>query len=77
MFQPISYQRAFAIMWGLAICPLPAVLLFSCVTVQGAIFAAGALLLGLAPALAFMNPESDWLRRSGYAGICSWLLITA
>jgi hypothetical protein len=29
MFQPISYQPAFGIMWGLVICPFPAMLLMS------------------------------------------------
>jgi pimeloyl-ACP methyl ester carboxylesterase len=63
-------------MWALATCPLAVLLLVSCVTFHGAIFATGALLLGIAPGLAWMNPERPWFQRSAWIALGSWLLIT-
>lgn len=76
MFQPISYFRAFSLAWALAICPLAALLLVSCVTLRGSVFGIGALLLGVAPALACMAPNRPWFRRSAWIALGSWLLIT-
>lgn len=76
MFQPISYLRALSLIWSLVICPVSVLLLMSCVTLDGAIFAIGALLLGLAPSLALINPEHGWLRRSAVISFSTWFLIT-
>lgn len=75
MHQPISFFRAFALMWGLLVCPPAALLLASCVTTPGVAFAVAALLLGIAPSLAWMDPERAWLRRLAFACIASWLMI--
>jgi pimeloyl-ACP methyl ester carboxylesterase len=59
------------------VCPPAALLLFSVVTTQGAIFALGALLLGIVPLLAWMKPDKQWLRIGALASLLAWLGITA
>ena len=75
MFQPVSYLRAFSIIWGVVICPLAGLLLVSCVTWHGALFAIAALFLGLAPGLAWIEPERPWLRRFAFVAFGTWLAI--
>src|SRR5262245_58604130 len=50
--------------------------MFSAVTTQGIIFAVGALLLGMAPLLAWIKPETRWLRCCALAALLGWLGIT-
>jgi hypothetical protein len=73
MPQPISFLRAFALAWAAVVCPMSILLLFSVVTNRGIIFAIGALLLGMAPLLAWMKPETRWLRICALAALLGWL----
>lgn len=72
----ILFLRVFSLSWALAICPVSALLLLKCVTWPGRMFAIGALLLGAAPALAWLRPGSPRLRRAGGIAFALWLLIT-
>jgi len=57
------------------VCPLAALLLLTCVTLPGAVFAIGALLLGVAPALAWLRPGIQYVRPSGLVAFGLWFLI--
>lgn len=75
MFRPISFLRAAALAWSLLVCPLSVLLLVSCATLQGAAFAVGALLLGIAPPLVLTGSRHLRLRRTGWICFGCWLLI--
>lgn len=77
MFQPISFLRAFALVWAAVLGPPSVMLLVSAVTSQGLVFALGGLLLSIAPLLAWMKPHVSLLRRSAFAALVAWLLIAA
>ena len=70
---PISMLRAFAFVWAAALCPVSALLLAVAVTLEGRVFALGGLLLGAAPALAWMKPENAGLRRGALAALVAWM----
>ncbi len=75
MFRPISFFRTLGLFWSLTVCALALLLLVACVTLQGALFAIGALLLGIAPALFLFGSCRLRLRRSGLIAFGTWLLI--
>lgn len=75
MFRPISFLRALGLVWSLVVCPLAALLLVSCVTLHGAVFAIGALLLGIAPPLFLIGTNRPWFRRPGLIAFGGWLLV--
>lgn len=75
MLRPILFLRAFGLAWSLLVCPLSALLLVSCVTFQGAAFAVGSLLLGIAPALVMMGTRRSRLRRTGWICFGCWLVV--
>ncbi|MEO5715088.1 MAG: prolyl oligopeptidase family serine peptidase [Luteolibacter sp.] len=76
MFRPILFLRAFGLAWSLLVCPLALLLLVSCVTVQGAVFGVGSLLLGIAPSLVLIGARRHpRLRRAGWICFVCWLLV--
>ena len=75
MSLPLLFLRAGTLVWAVVVCPLAALLLLTCVTLQGAVFAIGALLLGVAPALAWLRPGPPWIRPSGLVAFGLWFLI--
>src|SRR5438045_2693493 len=75
MSLPLLFLRASTLVWAVVVCPLAALLLLTCVTLQGAVFAIGALLLGVAPALAWLRPGPQWIRPSGLLAFGLWFLI--
>src|SRR6478735_429325 len=78
MFRPISILRLlrpFGLAWSLLVCPLALLLLVSCVTFHGAIFAFGAFCLGIAPTLVLIGPRRPWFRRTGWICFGGWLLV--
>ena len=75
MFRSISFLRAFGLAWSLLVCPLGVLLLVSCVTLQGAAFAAGSLLLGIAPSLVLIGTRRPRLRRTGCICFGGWLMV--
>ncbi len=70
--------RVFSLTWAIAVCPISALLLLTSATGQGSVFAFGALLLGVAPALAWLRPGSHRDRRAnaGVVAFALWLVIT-
>jgi hypothetical protein len=70
--------RVFSLAWAPAVCPISALLLLTVATGRGMMFAIGALLLGAAPALAWLRPGRQGLRRAtaGLVASTLWLLIT-
>ena len=68
--------RIFSLAWAVAVCPISALLLLTCATWLGMMFAIGALLLGVAPALVWLRPGSPRLRRAGVVAFALWLFIT-
>lgn len=75
MLRPILFLRALGLAWSLLVCPLGVLLLVSCVTFQGATFAVGALLLGIAPSLVLMGTRRRWLGRTGWICFGGWLVV--
>jgi pimeloyl-ACP methyl ester carboxylesterase len=75
MFRPILFLRALGLAWTLLVCPLAALLLVSCVTFHGAVFAVGALLLGIAPPLVLIGTRRPRLWRTGWICFGGWLLV--
>lgn len=75
MQNSLSVLRAFALLWGVIVCPLAILLLLTCVTTQGLLFGIAALLLGMAPALAWFDPERAWARRLSFVCLTVWLVI--
>jgi predicted esterase len=71
--EPIAMLRAIALVWAAALCPVSALLLAVAVTPEGRVFALGALLLGMVPALAWMKPENTGLRRGALAALVAWM----
>jgi pimeloyl-ACP methyl ester carboxylesterase len=75
MFLLVFFLRVFSLLWALAVCPLAILLLGCCATLQGAVFAIGALLLGLAPVVALAKPHVRAFRSAGMMAFGAWLLI--
>jgi len=75
MFRPISFLRALGLAWSLLVCPLGVLLLVSCVTFHGTVFAIGAVLLGIAPSFVLTGARHSWLRLTGWICFGCWLLI--
>jgi pimeloyl-ACP methyl ester carboxylesterase len=75
MSAPLLFLRIAIVLWAVIVCPLAVLLLFSSTTPQGTAFAIGALLLGLAPALAFLRPGIRWVHPAGLVAFGLWLLI--
>lgn len=75
MFRPILFLHAIALVWLLLVCPVSGLLLVSCVTFQGAMFAIGALLLGIAPSFVLTRTRRPLLRRTGWICFGGWLAI--
>lgn len=71
----ILLLRVFSLVWAVAVCPVSALLLLTCATWPGMMFAIGALLLGAAPALAWLRPGIQRLRLAGAFAFALWLLI--
>lgn len=74
----ILLLRAFCVAWAVAVCPISILLLLSAATGQGRMFALGALLLGVAPALAWLRPgmQGRWRAIAGMTAFALWVLIT-
>ena len=68
--------RALSLVWAVAVCPLAALLLVSCATLPGLFFAIGALLLGIAPAIAWLIPGPRGFRRAALIPFGGWVAIT-
>ncbi len=68
--------RAASLVWAAAVCPLATLLLMTCVTLPGMAFAIGALLLGIAPAIAWVHNGPLRFRRAAFVPLGGWLLIT-
>ncbi|EDY16120.1 Dipeptidyl aminopeptidase/acylaminoacyl-peptidase-like protein [Chthoniobacter flavus Ellin428] len=71
--------RVFSVAWAVAVCPISALLLLTAVTGRGRMFAIGALLLGAAPALAWLRrsgSQGRWRTTAGLAAFVLWGLIT-
>jgi len=70
------FLRVFSLGWAVAVCPISALLLLTAATRQGMMFAIAALLLGVSPALVWLQPGRRGLRCAGMAAFALWLLIT-
>lgn len=75
MQHSLSILRALALLCLLIVCPLAILVLLTCATTQGAIFAIAALLLGVSPALAWFDPERLWARRLAFVCLTGWLFL--
>lgn len=69
--------RALSLLWALAVCPLAGLLFATAVTLPGFVFSIGALLLGVAPAVACLGTGPLRFRRAALAPFGGWLLIAA
>ncbi len=76
---PVSFARAIALLWAVPMCLLAFCLLFSCVTVDGALFGFGALAIGAAPLLWTCSLGSDrlFMQRLSFALLVLWLIVTS
>lgn len=70
---PLALLRTLSVLWCAVVVPLSAILLAVAVTLQGRVFALGAISLGVVPLLAWMNPENKWLRRAALALLLLWM----
>jgi predicted esterase len=73
MSNTLPLLRTFSVLWSAAIVPISSLLLLVAVTPEGRVFASGAISLGMAPLLAWMNPENKWLRRAALALLLVWM----
>jgi pimeloyl-ACP methyl ester carboxylesterase len=71
------FVRALCLLWALAVCPLAGLLFATALTLPGWIFSIGALLLGIAPAIACVGMGPLRFRRAAWVPFAGWLLITA
>ncbi len=69
--------RALSLLWTLGVCPLAGLLFATALTLPGLFFSIGALLLGMAPAVAWVGTGPLRFRRAALVPFCGWLLITA
>jgi len=67
--------RVFSLGWAVVVCPISALLLLTAATRQGMMFAIAALLLGVSPALVWLQPGRRGLRRAGVVTFALWLLV--
>lgn len=70
-----SFHRATGLLWFLLVVPVSACLLWSCVTLDGALFGIGAMALGVAPLMWSWGPGGGrcWRRRGALACLLVWL----
>ena len=73
MPESLPLLRTIGLLWSVAVCPISALLLAVAVTFEGRAFATGAILIGLAPLLAWLNPENKWWRRGALASLLLWI----
>ena len=73
-----SFVRVLGLLWAVLVVPLSACLLWSCVTLDGAVFGMAALALGVAPVLWIRGQgrETPWRRRGALACLSLWLVMT-